>query len=187
MGHILYNFNIGLYRYGLLKFVQAVLSYCAVYKEVKPKKDKVEALEKEYTEAINYLDSLNREINRLQKTLDKLNSRYETAMLRRQELQEETDIMMRRLIAADKLMSGLASEQKRWTEDLAALYIEQSRLIGNCLLSSSFLSYAGPFSFSFRETMIYDDWQGDLLERGIPLTLPFTLEKNLTNEVEISG
>ncbi|PZC71734.1 hypothetical protein B5X24_HaOG212562 [Helicoverpa armigera] len=173
--------------YGLLKFVIAVLGYCAVYREVKPKKDKVEALEKEYTEACNYLASLNREIDRLQKTLDGLNNKYETAMLRRQELQEETDIMMRRLIAADKLMSGLSSEQKRWTEDLAALYVEQSRLIGNCLLSASFLSYAGPFSFSFRQTMIYEDWLGDVLERGIPLTTPFTIEKNLTNEVEISG
>ncbi|CAH0724307.1 unnamed protein product, partial [Brenthis ino] len=173
--------------YGLLKFVIAVLGYCAVYKEVKPKKDKVEALEKEYSEACNYLASLNREIDRLQKTLDGLNNRYETAMLRRQELQEETDIMMRRLVAADKLMSGLSSEQKRWTEDLAALYIEQSRLIGNCLLSASFLSYTGPFSFSFRQTMLYEDWMGDVLERGIPLTTPFTVEKNLTNEVEISG
>ncbi|XP_059059014.1 dynein axonemal heavy chain 10 [Achroia grisella] len=173
--------------YGLLKFVIAVLGYCAVYKEVKPKKDKVEALEKEYTEAVNYLSSLNREIDRLQHTLDGLNNRYETAMLRRQELQEETDIMMRRLVAADKLMSGLSSEQKRWTIDLAALYVEQSRLIGNCLLASSFLSYAGPFSFSFRQTMIYEDWLGDVLERGIPLTTPFTIEKNLTNEVEISG
>ncbi|XP_028025407.1 dynein heavy chain 10, axonemal [Bombyx mandarina] len=173
--------------YGLLKFVTAVLGYCAVYKEVKPKKEKVEALEKEYSEAVNYLASLNREIDRLQKTLDGLNNRYETAMMRRQELQEETDLMMRRLVAADKLMSGLSSEQKRWTEDLAALYVEQSRLIGNCLLATSFLSYTGPFSFSFRQTMIYEDWLGDVMERGIPLTLPFTIERNLTNEVEVSG
>lgn len=173
--------------YGLLKFVQAVLGYCAVYREVKPKKERVEQLEKEYQEAVNYLNTLNREIARLQKTLDKLNEKYNTAMLRRQELQEETDIMMRRLIAADKLMSGLASEQKRWTEELEAFYVEQSRLIGNCLLAASFLSYAGPFSFSFRQTMIYEDWLGDILERGIPLTEPYTLEKNLTNEVEISN
>ncbi|XP_028177563.1 dynein heavy chain 10, axonemal, partial [Ostrinia furnacalis] len=173
--------------YGLLKFVIAVLGYCAVYKEVKPKQDKVEALEKEYSEAVNYLASLNREIDRLQRTLDGLNNRYDTAMMRRQELQEETDIMMRRLVAADKLMSGLSSEQARWKIELAALYVEQSRLIGNCLLAASFLSYAGPFSFSFRQTMIYEDWLGDVLDRGIPLTQPFTIERNLTNEVEISG
>lgn len=175
------------FRYGLLKFVIAVLGYCAVFKEVKPKIDKVADLERQFTEAINYLDSLNREINRLQNTLDKLNAKYDTAMMRRQELQEETDIMMRRLVAADKLMSGLASEQIRWKSDLKALYEERGRLIGNCLLSASFLSYTGPFSFSFREMMIYEDWMNDLLERSIPLTTPYTVQKNLTNEVEISG
>lgn len=179
--------NISKAGFGLLKFVYAVLGYCAVYKEVKPKKEKVEALEKEYSEAVNYLSSLNREIDRLQKQLDGLNSKYDTAMFRRQELQEETDIMMRRLVAADKLMSGLSSEQARWTIDLAALYVEQSRLVGNCLLAASFLSYSGPFSFSFREMMIYEDWLGDVIERGIPLTQPFTIQRNLTNEVEISG
>lgn len=34
--------------YGLLGFVEAVLQYCVVYKEVLPKKDKVETLEKDF-------------------------------------------------------------------------------------------------------------------------------------------
>lgn len=34
--------------YGLLCFVEAVLQYCVVYKEVQPKKDKVETLEKDF-------------------------------------------------------------------------------------------------------------------------------------------
>lgn len=34
--------------YGLLSFVEAVLQYCMIFKEVKPKKDKVNALEKEH-------------------------------------------------------------------------------------------------------------------------------------------
>lgn len=33
---------------GLLKFVNAVMSYCDVLKEVKPKRDKVAQLEKEF-------------------------------------------------------------------------------------------------------------------------------------------
>jgi len=33
--------------YGLLRFVEAVLGYCAVFREVRPKKEKVEALEGE--------------------------------------------------------------------------------------------------------------------------------------------
>lgn len=41
--------------YGLLCFVEAVLKYCVVFKEVKPKKDKVQALEKDIEIVSNYL------------------------------------------------------------------------------------------------------------------------------------
>lgn len=34
--------------YGLLYFVEAVLKYCEVFKEVKPKKDKVKTLENDF-------------------------------------------------------------------------------------------------------------------------------------------
>lgn len=34
--------------FGLLQFVKAVLSFCAVYKEVKPKIERVAQLEKEF-------------------------------------------------------------------------------------------------------------------------------------------
>lgn len=172
--------------YGLLKFVQAVLEYCAVYREVKPKKERVEYLQKEYDTAKRNLEKLYSEIAKLEDDLNKLNEKYEAAMKRRQELQEETDIMMRRLIAADKLITGLSSERDRWTKDLAELHLEKERLVGNCLLASAFLSYCGPFTYEFRKEMIFTDWQKDILNRQIPLTQPFRLETNLSNDVQIS-
>lgn len=172
--------------FGLLKFVQAVLGYCAVYKEVKPKQERVEQLQREYDTAKKSLEKLYNEIQKLEDDLAKLNQKYEVAMKRKQELQEETDIMMRRLAAADKLISGLGSEQARWTEDLAKLHLEQERLVGNCLLCGAFLSYTGPFSYEFRRDMVYETWLKDIVERDIPLTLPFRIETNLTNDVEIS-
>ncbi|XP_030756931.1 dynein heavy chain 10, axonemal [Sitophilus oryzae] len=172
--------------YGLLKFVQAVLGYCAVYREVKPKKERVEQLQADYNAAKRNLEKLYSEIAKLEADLDKLNQKYADAMKRRQELQEETDIMMRRLEAADKLISGLSSEKNRWTEDLNQLHLEKERLIGNCLLCSGFLAYCGPFTFEFRRDMVYRDWLQDLEDRKIPLTLPFRLERNLTTDVQVS-
>lgn len=178
--------NISKAGYGLLRFVQAVLGYCAVYREVKPKKERVEALQKEYNTAKRSLEKLYSEIAKLEEDLAKLNEKYEVAMKRRQELQEETDIMMRRLIAADKLITGLSSEKARWTEDLAKLHLEREKLVGNCLLSSSFLSYCGPFTYEYRKEMIYENWKGDLIERNVPLTETYRLETSLSNDVEIS-
>lgn len=59
-------------------------------------------------------------------------------------------------------------------------------MLGDCLLSSAFLSYSGAFSWEFRHRMIMDDWKTDIVERKIPMSQPFKLESILTNDVEIS-
>jgi dynein heavy chain len=58
--------------------------------------------------------------------------------------------MAKKLNSATKLISGLSREQKRWEEDTILLAEKKIKLHGDCLLCSSFLSYSGPFDFSFR-------------------------------------
>jgi dynein heavy chain, axonemal len=76
--------------------------------------------------------------------------------------------MMKRLNAAQKLISGLGREKTRWTEERIRLLANVDMLVGDLLVCSSFLSYSGPFDFSFRKKMIYDHWRLDVIERGIP-------------------
>ena len=52
-------------------------------------------------------------MNALEAELQELNRKYEEAMAEKQALEEEANIMARRLIAADKLISGLGSENVR--------------------------------------------------------------------------
>jgi hypothetical protein len=69
--------------------------------------------------------------------------------------------------------TGLGSERTRWTADIEELDSRKERLVGDCLLTSSFLSYTGAFTFNYRHAMVYDMWQKDVGERKIPLTQPF--------------
>lgn len=126
------------------------------------------------------------ELSRIEKELKELNAKYDTAMKDRQRLQEETDLLQRRLIAADKLIGGLSSENTRWQSELANLNDEMAKIIGNCLLSAAFLSYNGPFSYEFRNEMVYGDWTSSILDKNIPLSRPYRIEQQLTNDVEIS-
>ncbi|GFO07645.1 dynein heavy chain 10, axonemal [Plakobranchus ocellatus] len=98
---------------GLLKFVTAVMGYCAVFREVKPKRDKVAMLEKNFFELKRGLDKINKQLAKLEDLLHSLNLKYESAMAERQRLEEETQLMEKRLIAADKLIHGLSSENER--------------------------------------------------------------------------
>ncbi|CAG5923192.1 unnamed protein product [Menidia menidia] len=171
---------------GMFKFVEAVMGYCDVASQIKPKREKVARLEKDFFQSKRELDSIQKELSKIEKELHSLKEKYEAAVLEKQMLQDEADIMERRLEAADKLISGLGSENERWTKDLDELKQQRVRLLGDCLISAAFLSYEGAFSWDFRNEMVYQLWIKDVHERGIPLSQPFKVENLLTDEVEIS-
>uniref|UniRef100_F1RFM8 Dynein axonemal heavy chain 10 n=1 Tax=Sus scrofa TaxID=9823 RepID=F1RFM8_PIG len=171
---------------GMLKFVEAVMGYCDVFREIKPKRDKVARLERNFYLTKRELERIQNELAAIQKELEALGAKYEAAILEKQKLQEEAEIMERRLIAADKLISGLGSENVRWLNDLDELMHRRVKLLGDCLLCAAFLSYEGAFTWEFRDEMVHQVWQSDILERAIPLSQPFRLESLLTDDVEIS-
>ena len=94
--------------------------------------------------------------------------------------------MEKKLNAAVKLISGLGSEQKRWTIEKQRLGECRERLVGDCLLCSSFLSYVGPFNADFRKLMVFVDWKKDILDKKIPFSEEFRLNDLLCSEVTIS-
>lgn len=73
----------------------------------------VARLERTFYEAKTQLEKVTQEILNLEAELQELNRKYEEAMNERRALEEEAAIMERRLIAADKLISGLGSENVR--------------------------------------------------------------------------
>ena len=74
----------------------------------------------------------------------------------------------------------------RWKVELADLRQQRVRLLGDCLLCSSFLAYLGAFSWEYRDDLLRGVWEIDMREREIPLSNPFHVENLLTNEVEVS-
>uniref|UniRef100_A0A1I8PAD1 Dynein-1, subspecies f n=1 Tax=Stomoxys calcitrans TaxID=35570 RepID=A0A1I8PAD1_STOCA len=171
---------------GLLKFVKAVIGFYEVYKDVKPKKERVDYLVAEQEQQIKLLNYLNAEIEKLEAQLDALNNRYAESMKQMKALTEMMQQAERRLIASDKLISGLSSERTRWSHDLERYAQQLVVMIGQCLLCASFLAYTGAFSWEFRKTMIFEDWLADIEEKEIPVIMPFRIGESLTNDVEIS-
>jgi dynein heavy chain len=171
---------------GLLKFVTAVMGYCSVAKEIKPKREKVALLEKNFMIAKRGLDKIVKECDTIEKLLSDLSKRHEAALLEKSQLAEEAGVMQRRLIAADKLITGLSSEKERWAIELQELKAMRVRLLGDCLLGAAFLSYTCAFNFEFRQRMVHDDWLQDLKRKTVPVSEPFSLQSLLTSDVEIA-
>ena len=54
-------------------------------------------------------------------------------------------------------------------------------MTGNILLSSAFVSYLGPFTSEYRN-MLVDKWIRLFIERGIPTSKDYNLERVLSDE-----
>lgn len=97
--------------------------------------------------------------------------------------------MLLKLLKGERLWiteSGNLCDIFSWSNDLEELKKARVRLLGDCLVSSAFLSYVGAFSWEFRNDLVYQDWVNDLRKREVPLSDPFRIESLLTNDVEIS-
>lgn len=69
---------------------------------------------------------------------------------------------MEKLSAAEKLVKGLAGENKRWGENVKILSGTIKSVVGNALLAAAFVSYIGAFSAKLRLELWSKIWLLDL-------------------------
>ena len=142
-------------------------------------KKKLQLAERELAETEANLKELNAK-------LAELNADKEIKESELNQLMEESARMQKRLDAATKLITGLSSEQKRWTNDMTIFEQDKIKLVGDCLIGCAFLSYCGAFNYEFRNKMVYTEWLEGVKEREIPHKENFRLEGLLTDDVNIS-
>jgi len=159
--------------------------YYGVAKDVEPLKAKVKEMERQQTQSQRELAEITAALSKLTAEIKDLDTRYQAASAELTELKEKAAIMERRLTAASKLIAGLGSERTRWSADVERLNGQQTRLVGDCLLAAAFLSYLGPFTFDYRQTLLQGDWAKDVAAKGIPATAPFSLEDLMTTEAGV--
>jgi len=172
--------------HGLYKWVKAMLEYYRVAKNVEPRRKKVAAMERAMAISQQSLQETRAELIALGKAVEEMSSDYAAKSAELQELEVQAEQMERHLEAASQLIKGLGSERERWGQQRDKLRMTEVRLVGDCLVAASFLSYTGAFTFPFRRRMVYDDWVPDVRARGLPLTEHFKLEPLLSSEVEIA-
>lgn len=76
-------------------------------------------LERNYQMSKRELEKIQKELASIEAELEELNKKFEEAIAEKKALQEEAEIMERRLVAADKLISGLGSEKDRCGNSLS--------------------------------------------------------------------
>lgn len=92
--------------------------------------------------------------------------------------------MRLKLERAAMLVDGLSGEKIRWEETVARLDKEFDYLPGNCLLSTGFVSYLGPF-VSFYRDMLVENWIKEVQNQEIPASSDFNIVNFLCDPTTI--
>merc|ERR1719316_1162485 len=107
----------------------------------------------------------------LKKVMDEvavLDAALQEAMDKKNALEANANAMKRKMDAANKLLNGLAGENKRWTEDSKNFAIRRKRLIGDVALACGFVTYCGPFNSEFRDKINLEYFLTDTHKRKVP-------------------
>ena len=172
---------------GLCAWVVNICIYHDIFLEVEPKRQKLMEAEKKLKEADDKLSGVRKKVQDLNDKCAALQQQLSDATDEKNRLIEKADSTKKRLNLAERLVNGLKDEGVRWTGGVGDLKSQLSRLVGDMLVTASFIAYIGPFNMAFRQAMMREQWIPDVLSRGIPSSQTIEPLKLLTDEATIAS
>merc|ERR1719398_73093 len=139
---------------GVTGFILNIVIYYDIVVTVEPKRKALAEANAQLEAANTKLAEVNALVKDLTEKLAVLTKELNEAMADKAQAEAAVAKGMQKLDLAQRLTSALASENERWKESVAQMEIDRNLLTGDVLLASAFISYAGPFTKGFRDTLM---------------------------------
>ena len=162
----------------------AMSKYSEVIKVVRPKREKVKAMNAKLEADIARLREKQNELQAVEDKVNRLRQECDDTQEKVAQLESDIQTTQLRLERAEQLIDLLADEGIRWESTLDDLTKSSEKIIGNVFLSAASISYLGPFTGSYRSELS-TLWTTRCQENGIPCAEEFSLEKIMGKPVEI--
>lgn len=166
------------------RWVTALQKFDEVFKDVKPRREALEAAQGRLNAAYAALAQKKEELKKVQDLLDDLNNQFKVVNDRKEKLEFDVKQTTARLERAEKLTGGLRSEKERWLEKATQLAADYNNVVGNILVSAGVIAYLGVFTGAYRDNCI-SQWVKLLREKGIDCSERFSLHRVLGDPVVI--
>ncbi|XP_068088806.1 dynein axonemal heavy chain 8 [Hyperolius riggenbachi] len=171
---------------GLLSWTLAMAAFYGVNKEVLPLKANLMKQEGRLKAANSELCKAQAQLDEKQAELNKTQARFDAVMSEKMSLQNDAELCKKKMQAASTLIDGLSSERTRWTQQSLEFKSQISRLVGDVLLLTAFLSYCGPFNQTFRNILLQEIWVKEIGDLKIPFSENLSIVTMLVDQPTVS-
>ena len=179
--------NIAKAAGGVCVWVINITLYYDVVVTVEPKKAAVAKMKIELATANEKKAVMEEKVAELQEKLAVLVAAFDKAMKTKKDAEDEAARCEIRLDRANRLVNALGSESERWTNAIVTSAAAIQVVSGDVLLSSSFVSYVGPFNKRYRDMIMNDEFINFFKKNGIPFSPEANPLKIICNEAIIAG
>lgn len=158
--------------------------YAGVSKEVEPKRAKLRAAQERLEVKQKSLAEAKKALDLVISKVNALKEKYEASVSEKNKLKLEAENLEDKLCRAEKLINGLSGEYIRWQSSVKAYGVSITYLIGDALIASAFLSYAGPFDTLYREELV-SKWIAVVEQNDLPFSKDFNFSSFLSDPVSV--
>ncbi|CAI6360698.1 unnamed protein product [Macrosiphum euphorbiae] len=165
-------------------WVVAIEKYAKMNRTITPKRVTADLAMAKVKEDQISLKNLEENLTEKQSLLEKQKLDYDENITKKEQLITKAEELKSNLEKATKLIDGLSKERMKWSKTLSQIDKEYDYLPGDCVLSTAFVSYMGPFRFKSRE-IIMNLWLQLIRENGALNNPNFEVTLFLTNPTTI--
>jgi dynein heavy chain len=130
------------------------LKFHTVYLEVKPKQIALDTANEELNRAQQAFSKILSRVQILEDCLTEENLKMQRTLAEKDDAIRTKERLARQIDLAERLVDGLASSRIIWTKRVQTFKNDLETLIGDVLLASTFISYAGYFSRTYRINLV---------------------------------
>jgi dynein heavy chain len=169
----------------LCMWCRAMYVYDQVAKSIAPKKANLAKAEEKLEATNAELREKRKELDKITRRLEDLQRQFRESVAKKEALLRQKERTHEKLVNAEKLTKGLASEKIRWGELAESLETKDFvDVVGNIMVSAGCIAYVGPFTGAFRKKLV-GEWIAGCQKLNIPVSADFTLQNMLADPVPV--
>ncbi|KAF4518251.1 hypothetical protein B566_EDAN010397 [Ephemera danica] len=167
----------------MVKWAIAQIEYADMLKRVEPLRDELNSLESQAAENTHKGEEIKDLIAQLEQSIAAYKEEYAQLISQAQAIKTDLENVQGKVDRSIALLKSLGIERERWEATSETFRSQMSTIIGDVLLSSAFLAYAGYFDQHYRQNL-FSMWIHHLQQAGLQFRSDIARTEYLSNPDE---